>query len=281
MEKVIVNKDLLETLLNLASVVEARDLYTGGHIWRVSQYSRMLAETIGLSNEEIMVAELGGLIHDLGKIGISDSVLNKDGPLDDFEYSIMKTHTTVGKSLIETHPLAPIILDAVHNHHERIDGRGYPSGAHINEKSIFSNITGIADAFDAMTSTRAYRSALSTEEALKRIREGFGTQFDEKLAQLFIDMDKNNELDHIVGHFNNDKELLECPVCGPIISYDSKRVDGDHISCASCSNEFVMHKSNDSFVLESRGVYNPLGKTNGDRDIIIYLKNNFLNKITI
>jgi HD-GYP domain-containing protein (c-di-GMP phosphodiesterase class II) len=108
-------------VLVLGAVIEARDAYTGGHTWRVAQYSRLLAEQAGLSASEIFLSGLGGFIHDIGKVGIPDQVLNKAGRLSEDEFSLLKTHPTVGKKLLDNHPLGPLVLDSITYHHERFD----------------------------------------------------------------------------------------------------------------------------------------------------------------
>jgi HD-GYP domain-containing protein (c-di-GMP phosphodiesterase class II) len=108
-------------VLVLGAVIEARDAYTGGHTWRVAQYSRLLAEQAGLSASEIFLSGLGGFIHDIGKVGIPDQVLNKAGRLSEDEFSLLKTHPTVGKKLLDNHPLGPLVLDSITYQHERFD----------------------------------------------------------------------------------------------------------------------------------------------------------------
>lgn len=121
-----IDKKLLTSLMVMGSVVEARDAYTGGHLWRVGHFSRLLAEKIGLDRNQVFLAGLGGFMHDLGKVGVPDAILNKAGPLTDIEYAVIRTHPAIGASVLEEHPLAALALDAVIDHHERPDGKGYP-----------------------------------------------------------------------------------------------------------------------------------------------------------
>jgi len=279
--KIIVDKNLLMTLLNLSSVVEARDSYTGGHIWRVSEYSKLLAEKVGLKKEDILKAQLCGLVHDLGKVSTPDSILNKKGRLDDYEFEIMKAHTQTGKLLIEPHPLSSLVVDTIYNHHERIDGRGYPEGLSAQKHTLYSKIVGLADAFDAMTSERPYRSAMEKNEAINQIEEGLGLQFDRALGEKYIELAEAGSFDNVIGHFDYEKEMLSCPVCGPIISYGAEKKDGDHISCNNCSYEFKMHKQKSTFELEATNRYNPLIKSNGDKEVITQFSKAFVDRITI
>ena len=110
---------LLHTLLGLSMIVEARDPYTGGHLWRVSQFSKLLAQQAGLSRRDVALCEIGGFLHDLGKVGVPDAILNKPDRLTDGEYAVIKTHPTVGGRLLAHHPLANLTMDAVVGHHER------------------------------------------------------------------------------------------------------------------------------------------------------------------
>lgn len=119
-------ESLLRSLYAMSLLVEARDPYTGGHLWRVSQFSRLIALDMGLESSEVARITLGGFLHDLGKIGIPDSILNKRDKLTDEEYAVIKTHPTIGSRLLSGHPLRDLVDVAVTMHHETPDGRGYP-----------------------------------------------------------------------------------------------------------------------------------------------------------
>lgn len=161
--------DLLRTLYAMAFVVEARDPYTGGHLWRVSQYAAKLALAAGFSRRDAATVALGGFLHDLGKVGVPEAILNKPASLSDSEYGVIKTHPEVGVRVLIGHPLAPLIDTAVGGHHERMDGRGYPKGLAGASISAEARIVAIADAFDAMTSSRPYRRGMPVEVALEQI----------------------------------------------------------------------------------------------------------------
>jgi len=180
----------LKSLLSLAWVVEARDPYTGGHLWRVSQYARLVAGYLGLSRTEVSRAALGGFLHDLGKIGIPDRVLLKTSKLDDDEYDTIRTHPETGRRLVAQHPLGAIVMDAVHLHHERPDGRGYPLGLKGSAIPQMAAIIGVCDAFDAMTSSRPYRSPMPLDRALDIVREQRGLQFDERASDALLALGK-------------------------------------------------------------------------------------------
>ncbi|NOZ85893.1 MAG: response regulator [Deltaproteobacteria bacterium] len=178
----------LDTVMALAAALEAKDRYTQGHSERVTFYSVALAREIGLSNQEIDRLSLGGQLHDIGKIGIRETVLNKNGKLTDKEYEHVKTHPLIGAQILgRIKSMAPI-LPIVRHHHERYDGAGYPDGLKGENVPLEARIVAVADAFDAMTSNRAYRSAIPLEEAIKRLVACKGTQFDPALVDVFQDL---------------------------------------------------------------------------------------------
>lgn len=251
--KVDLDIGLLKSLLVFGAVIEARDAYTGGHVWRVAQFSELIAKKTGLSEEQVFRAFIGGLVHDLGKVGVPDSILNKPGKLTDLEYEIMRTHPQTGRKILAAHPLAPLVLDAISHHHERADGQGYPEGIPRDEISISSRIVTIADAFDAMTSTRPYRAAMKKEKAISILQSNSDSQFDTTLVDCLVDLSAANRLDGIIGHSDDSRPLLTCPVCGPIIAVPRNKKDSDKIYCNSCKNEFELHKKDDFFGIESTG----------------------------
>ena len=217
METVSVNIPLLKSMLSLATVIEAKDPYTGGHTWRVSRYARMLAETIGLSQDEVFVVHFGSLMHDIGKVSVPDPILNKEDKLTNVEYEIVKKHPETGLMLVRDHPLGVLALDIVASHHERFDGRGYPRGLASNDISLFARIVAIADAFDAMTSARPYRAGMSAETAYQLMAQESARQFDPILLSAFLELGQSGDLDHILGHSSEERLMHSCAVCGPII----------------------------------------------------------------
>lgn len=259
---------LLRSLLILASVIEARDPYTGGHLWRVSKYAGTLAAKLGLEKEEVFKAELGALVHDLGKVAVSDSILNKKGKLTDDEYAVMKKHTVIGRALIVSHPLAPQVIDAVSSHHERVDGKGYPGGLGSGALPLIPRIISVADAFDAMTSTRPYRDGMSPDKAYRILEAEKGKQFDEALALAFVELGNKGRLAHIISHCGEARLMLTCPKCGPIIPTPKGSKDGDSLSCPSCTGEFTMHAAGTAYELEHKGTSDPLQYPKPDTDTI-------------
>lgn len=233
-------KQMLKSLYVMASLVEARDPYTGGHLWRVSQYSRLLAEEAGFPITDVARIALGGFLHDLGKVGVPDSILNKPDRLTDAEYAVIKTHPEVGERLLSGHPLAVLARPAVLSHHETPDGKGYPHGLAGEAIALDARIVGIADAFDAMTSSRPYRRGMPAEKALDIIESNLGRQFDRELGERFLMLGRSGKLDHIVGHTDLGIPLQECPVCGPTIVVRRDQQSGDHVYCRHCGAQATL-----------------------------------------
>jgi HD-GYP domain-containing protein (c-di-GMP phosphodiesterase class II) len=161
-------QDILASLLTAAWMVEARDPYTSGHLWRVSQFAMILAAKAGLPAAEVPRIAMAGFLHDLGKIGIPDAILGKPGRLTEEEYSVIKTHLCIGSSMLAGHPLASLVDAAVLMHHEMPNGKGYPLGLMGKDIPIDARIIGLCDAFDAMTSARPYREGMPREQAQRR-----------------------------------------------------------------------------------------------------------------
>jgi len=233
-------EDLLASLLVMAWLVEARDPYTGGHLWRVAKFAELLARAAGFEEDIVARVAIGGFLHDLGKIGVPDSILRKPGPLDDEERAVMRTHPSVGRRLIDGHPLAALARDAVLCHHETPDGRGYPRGLAGDAVPLAARIVGIGDAFDAMTSTRPYRRALPPEVALAHIESCLGHQFDRVLGSHFVGLGRRGALDHVIGHSDDGIPLQDCPECGPIVVVRRGQVQGERVFCPACTAEFTI-----------------------------------------
>lgn len=185
LQKILI-ENYFQTARALAITVEARDPYTGGHSDRVFQIAKELGKRCNLSTIEQLYLEGGALLHDVGKIGIRDSVLLKAGPLTDEEYKEMQFHPIIGAQIVKKFSCLQGCLDAVLYHHERIDGYGYPYGLKGHEIPITARIASIVDAYDAMTTNRIYRKAISHEQALEEILRNSGTQFDSEIVNIFV-----------------------------------------------------------------------------------------------
>ena len=182
-------KLLMGVLHVLTASIDAKDQYTCGHSQRVALISRKLAEMCRLDQQEVENAYLSGLLHDMGKIGVPESVLCKSGKLSHDEFEIMKRHPGIGANILgNIRQIQPVIPGVLH-HHERMDGRGYPDGLTRNEVPVQGRIVGLADCFDAMTSSRTYRNALPLEHVVAEIIRCSGTQFDPVLVDHLLSMD--------------------------------------------------------------------------------------------
>lgn len=171
---------------SLAQAVGARDTYTHNHNFSVADYATVVGEEMGLDNRQITILHIGGRLHDIGKIGVPESILHKKGKLTDDEYDVMKQHPLVGVKILQSLPHFSRIADIVLYHHERVDGKGYPKGLKGSEIPLLARITGVCDAWDAMTSDRVYRPKLTQEEAKRRLVNGAGTQFDISVVKTFL-----------------------------------------------------------------------------------------------
>ncbi len=243
------SEDLLTSLLVMAWMVEARDPYTGGHLWRVSQMSRIVAQRLQLTEAEIARISIGGFLHDLGKISIPDHILGKKDKLTDQEYEVIKTHPDVGWRMLASHPLAKLAEAAVRAHHETPDGKGYPRGLSSVETAIDAKIVGVCDAFDAMTSTRPYRRGMPIAKALSIITDNLGRQFDEGAGQALVDLGGEGLLDHIVGHSDEGIPLQECLMCGPTVVLRRNHQEGANVFCPSCAGAYTTHRSSGKWQL--------------------------------
>lgn len=176
----------LETIEILRNTVEAKDTYTKGHSDRVAEYSVLIGKELGLSEDDLKKLKLGGLFHDIGKIGVPDHILLKTTKLDDNEYSEIKNHPTIGAHILSNATIFNDIIPIVKHHHERFDGNGYPSKLKGEEIPYLARITSVADSFDAMTSKRSYRDCLPLDVVKEEIRKNSGTQFDPEIAKVFL-----------------------------------------------------------------------------------------------
>ena len=194
-ERRIVSEKMNEaTFKTIASTIDAKDEYTGGHSERVGEYARKIAirmaDEYNFTEEDFNRIHYIGLMHDIGKIGVPDGVLNKNGRLDDEEFALMKQHTVIGDDILKNLGSVPGLKDGVRHHHERYDGKGYPDGLKEKEISPYARILCIADSFDAMTSDRIYRKKLTREQVINEIEKNRGAQFAPEVADAVLEMIK-------------------------------------------------------------------------------------------
>lgn len=178
----------VETVFAFAEAIGARDYYTMGHSEKVAEYARMLAEYMGLDEKMVEMAYLCGIVHDVGKIGIPEDILNKPGRLTEEEYEIIKKHVEKGTDILACISWLEEIIPIIKAHHERYDGTGYPEQLQGEEIPLLGRIIAVADAFDAMTSHRSYRRALPLEVAVEELKKNAGRQFDPEVVRAFIQM---------------------------------------------------------------------------------------------
>lgn len=181
----------LNTVKALAAAIDAKDPYTHGHSFRVARFSMAIAKKLGFTEDSISDIEIAGYMHDIGKIGILDSVLNKAGKLTEEEYAEMKKHPRITHNILEPIKFPDNITLAAAQHHEKVDGSGYPFGLTGDEMHEFAKIIAVADVFDALTSDRVYRPAMSIEKALNIICEGAGKEFDSRTVKALIEAIKD------------------------------------------------------------------------------------------
>ncbi len=180
----------LQSITAIAATIDAKDMYTKGHSIRVADYSVQIAKELRWGEEELQNLRYVALLHDIGKIGVPDSILKKNGPLTNEEYDQLKTHTTMGAEILKDMKVIPDLDFGAKYHHERYDGKGYPSGLYGEDIPIYGRIIAVADAFDAMNSKRVYRNNLPGEIIEQELLKGRATQFDPDILDIFYEMYK-------------------------------------------------------------------------------------------
>lgn len=179
------------TLQAMILALDLRESETGYHSYRVTEYALTLGRSLELSESDLSILAKGALLHDIGKIGVPDSILLKPGKLTDEEWDVMRKHAELGYMMLKKIEFLEESASIVYSHHEHFDGRGYPNGISGTDIPIGARIFSVIDAFDAMTSNRPYRGKLSYDEAVRRIKEASGTQFDPEVVKAFLKVDKN------------------------------------------------------------------------------------------
>lgn len=181
----------------LAEAIDAKDNYTNGHSTRVAGYAKEIAKRYGYSPERQEEIYMMGLLHDVGKIGIPDHIINKPGRLTDEEFAVIKEHPEKGAKILSAVTEMPKLMTGARWHHERYDGSGYPDGLKGDDIPEEARIIAVADAYDAMTSNRSYRETIPRERVISELKKGMGTQFDERFAKIMLKMieeDKDNKM---------------------------------------------------------------------------------------
>jgi putative nucleotidyltransferase with HDIG domain len=182
-----VNRDLLKTL---GSIIDADDKYTYGHSNQVTAYAQAIGQRMGLPQDQLEILTRGGLVHDLGKVGVPDTIVSKPDRLTDEEFALMKRHTVIGAEIVSQMQGLQELTPLVRHHHERWDGRGYPDGLKGEEIPLLARVLCVADSVEAMLSDRPYRAALSLEEVMAEVNRCAGVQFDPQIAAYFLALAK-------------------------------------------------------------------------------------------
>ena len=185
-------KIIIQSMKTFTNFIDAKDKYTRGHSIRVGFYTKKIAEKMDFDEDELDNIYYIALLHDVGKINISDSILNKPGKLDEEERNIIETHTTNGAQILKDFNSVPHIVEGARYHHERYDGKGYPEGLAGENIPLVARIICVADAFDAMNSDRCYRKAYPMERIIKELKEGAGKQFDPEVVKVMLELIEEN-----------------------------------------------------------------------------------------
>jgi putative nucleotidyltransferase with HDIG domain len=183
----------LQMIQSLALSVETKDPYTKGHSERVAELSEELATKMGLLQSDVERVRIAGILHDIGKIGVSENLLGKKDKLEECEYEVVKLHSMEGQNILKPLYFLKDILPAIYHHHERFDGKGYPVGLSGREIPLWARIIQVADTYDAMTSERPYRAALTEEQAIKEITNCSGTQLDPVISHIMVKIIKSKK----------------------------------------------------------------------------------------
>lgn len=236
-----------DTLIVTANMVEARDHYTVGHTWRVTNFALEIMRGLGWSEEQLKDGEMGGVLHDVGKIGVTDSILQKPGKLTDEEFALMKVHPEVGARILNDieflKPLVPYCL----YHHERYDGKGYPYGMAGNDIPLEGRLIAVADTFDAMTSNRPYRKGLDPQIAIDELIKGRGTQFDPDCVDALVAAYRAGRIASILQNSQASALRIVCPFCSTYIAIPEGAAVGGRFECKVCHRHILLQMMNDAY----------------------------------
>jgi HD-GYP domain-containing protein (c-di-GMP phosphodiesterase class II) len=219
----------LNTVKALAAAIDAKDAYTHGHSFRVARYSVAIGRQLILSEKELPDLEIAAYMHDLGKIGVPEAVLAKPGKLSAAEFEEIKKHPLLTNKILEPINLPAFIVNATLQHHERLDGRGYPMGLKGDEISLYAKIIAVADVFDALTSARPYRAAMTVEDALTILCDGIDTEFDRNVVRAFFTALRDKETDRDIAVVYGDLKFMQIEQMNQFL----KKLTGHLLSQAS------------------------------------------------
>jgi putative nucleotidyltransferase with HDIG domain len=243
------NHAYLSMLAVLANAIEARDHYTIGHTWRVARFSQTIARRLGWDDSKLKEVEVGGMLHDIGKIGVSDAILGKPGPLSSAEQELMKLHPQIGARMLRDVPSLRHVLPYVLYHHERFDGRGYPEGLSSDEIPIEARLLAVADTFDAMTSNRPYRKGLGHDVAIAELQRQAGAQCDPEIVQAFVEAYEAGDLTAYLQVGYLDPEGYVCPFCSTDCTPELTEINNGRTRCPVCNQRLRLSWSEDKTIV--------------------------------
>ncbi len=239
-----------DTLVVLTNAVELRDHYTAGHIWRVTNFAVEMARELGWDEDRIKLVEMGGVLHDIGKISVDNAILSKSGMLTSEEFEKVKLHPERGAWLMKDSlflkPLIPFCL----YHHEHFDGTGYPFGLDGMNIPTEGRLIAVADAFDALTSHRPYHEALPTDEAIKRIVAARGTHFDPECVDALVRCYQAGRLDYIFQNYMKNKESIVCPFCSTFVRIPDQGDFPRAFECPVCHRKILLRRDGETYSAE-------------------------------
>ncbi len=244
------NRAYLAMLEVLANAIEARDHYTIGHTWRVTRFAQVVAQRLGWDGEKIEEIEVGGMLHDIGKIGVPDAILRKPGPLGAEEYEQMKLHPSIGARMLRDVGHLQHIIPYVLWHQERWDGHGYPDGLAGDDIPIEARVLAVADSLDAMTSTRPYRRAMEPEAAIGELQRQRGRQFDPEVIDALMAAHDAGELHAYLQVGAREAAAVLCPFCSTYFQPGDEDVAAEHTTCPTCRRELTLREADERMYAE-------------------------------
>jgi putative nucleotidyltransferase with HDIG domain len=244
------NHAYLSMLSVLANAIEARDHYTIGHTWRVARFAQVVARQMGWDEEKISEIEVGGMLHDIGKIGVPDSILTKAGSLSAEEQEMMQLHPQIGARMLRDVPSLEHVLPYVLYHHERFDGAGYPGQLEGQAIPIEARLLAVADALDAMTSNRPYRRSMDLDAVLDELRQEAGQQFDPAIVEALLCAYDEGELEPYLQVGLHDALDVICPYCSTYHTPEAEAIERGHGRCPTCKHSLILHRGEGSIFAE-------------------------------
>ncbi|MFA6290420.1 MAG: HD domain-containing phosphohydrolase [Victivallales bacterium] len=239
-----------DTIVALSNSVEARDHYTVGHTWRVTNFALQMAKAMGWTEEQLKTCEIGGVLHDVGKIAIEDSILCNPGRLTDEEFAKMKVHPEKGARMMRDIPFLKSVIPYCLYHHERYDGHGYPFQMSGDKIPIEGRLIAVADTFDAMTSNRPYRKGLDPELAVAELEKGKGTQFDPECVDALVRCYREGKISSIMQDYMKDARSAACPFCSTYIKIPEVAAINTVLICDVCKRRVRLNERNEALFLE-------------------------------